>query len=115
MDRSFIVKVECKEYVKIRLGIIYISFLSRFLRLGRFCVHQFYPLSPPRRLAYSPSPYSPVSSLPYSYDLPIDAARRFFKVLRIQYLDLCSVFVDEVTQVNSISVSPIPVQAGPVA
>ena len=50
---------------------------------------------------YHVFPYSPVSPLPYSYASPSAASRRFFHVAG-------SGFCAEVTQVNSISVSPIP-------
>jgi hypothetical protein len=87
---------------------------SYFFAAGRFLPQQFLPLT--RR---SPSPLLSVFScvlLSRFLCLPSDAARRFFKGLRIQPLDVmywnfstltCSGCVAEVTQVNTIAVSPI--------
>jgi hypothetical protein len=55
MDRNFIVTVECKVNVKIRLWIIQDSFIGRFLGIEPFLVQQGFPLKIPlRRLPYSP-------------------------------------------------------------
>jgi hypothetical protein len=74
---SFIVTVECKVYVKIMLGIIYMSVLARLVKPAVFLYNNLSPLKNPlRRL-----PYSPI--LPFLLSvflcLPSAALRRFFR------------------------------------
>ena len=69
-------RMRCKCYVKDVLEISITCVKVHFCFAAVYTYDNCSPLSPPS--AATLLPYSPVSSLPYSYGFPIDAARRFF-------------------------------------
>ena len=94
----------CERYMRVR---------GKNFLWAVFKYDDYTPLVP---LAGFPSlAHSPVSSLPCSYGLPTDAAASIFLRKGFSISWIRSVFVGEVTQVNSISVSPIQTPGYPVA
>ena len=74
---SLIVTVECKIYVKIMLGIIYMSVLARLMKPAVFLYNNLSPLRTPS--GGYPTPLFSCFFSPVVLCVPIEAAPRFFQ------------------------------------